>query len=206
MDVRTVLGKFSFKRFAGILLGNVLITGAYAFITVPHEIINGGVTSFSMVLERLTGLVISIFVNVITIALLIACLLFLGTSFFMGSIVSCVCYLGLFTAFHSLDWEIEIPLIACVALAGVLVGAGYHLCIRSKSTTVGFDAIALMLNKRNPRVNVAGVMFVINILVLLSGLAAYGARSILYGAVFTALQAGTLNALTKLTESREVAS
>ena len=206
MDVRTVLGKFSSKRVAGILLGNVLITGAYAFITVPHEIINGGVTSFSMVLERLTGLDISIFVNVITIGLLVACLLFLGISFFMGSVVSCVCYLGLFTAFHSLGWEVDLPLFACVALAGVLVGAGYHLCIRSKSTTVGFDAIALMLNKRNPRVNVAGAMFVINMLVLLSGLAAYGARSVLYGLVFTALQAGTLNALTRLAESREATS
>lgn len=40
------------KRILTIFLGNLLITGAYAFITVPNAIINGGVTSFSMVLGQ----------------------------------------------------------------------------------------------------------------------------------------------------------
>lgn len=35
------------KRIVCIFAGNVLITGTYAFITVPNEIINGGITSFS---------------------------------------------------------------------------------------------------------------------------------------------------------------
>ena len=39
------------KRYLSIILGNLLITGAYAFITVPNKIVNGGVTSFSMILE-----------------------------------------------------------------------------------------------------------------------------------------------------------
>ena len=40
----------SIARCLKIILGNFLITGAYAFITVPNEIVNGGVTSFSMIL------------------------------------------------------------------------------------------------------------------------------------------------------------
>lgn len=40
----------SIARCLKIILGNFLITGAYAFITVPNEIANGGVTSFSMIL------------------------------------------------------------------------------------------------------------------------------------------------------------
>ena len=31
------------KRYLSIILGNLLITGAYAFITVPNKIVNGGV-------------------------------------------------------------------------------------------------------------------------------------------------------------------
>lgn len=32
----------SIARCLKIILGNFLITGAYAFITVPNEIVNGG--------------------------------------------------------------------------------------------------------------------------------------------------------------------
>lgn len=45
----------SIARCLKIILGNFLITGAYAFITVPNEIVNGGVTSFSMILGSISS-------------------------------------------------------------------------------------------------------------------------------------------------------
>lgn len=46
----------SLARCLKIILGNFLITGAYAFITVPNEIVNGGVISFSMILGNLLSI------------------------------------------------------------------------------------------------------------------------------------------------------
>ena len=43
-----------------IVVGNLLITFSYAFITVPNGIVNGGVTSFSMILSSVTDLGISL--------------------------------------------------------------------------------------------------------------------------------------------------
>lgn len=114
----------SIARCLKIILGNFLITGAYAFITVPNEIVNGGVTSFSMIL---------------------------------GS-------------------------------------------ISSESTAVGFDVIALILNKKNPKINIALTMYLINTCVLLFGLLSYGITSVLTGIDFTALQSLTLNCLLKRKE------
>lgn len=114
----------SIARCLKIILGNFLITGAYAFITVPNEIVNGGVTSFSMIL---------------------------------GS-------------------------------------------ISSESTAVGFDVIALILNKKNPKINIALTMYLINTCVLLFGLLSYGITSVLTGIGFTALQSLTLNGLLKRKE------
>lgn len=37
--------KENLKSMAIIALGNLLLTSAYAFLTVPNNIINGGVTS-----------------------------------------------------------------------------------------------------------------------------------------------------------------
>lgn len=43
-------------RMAKILLGVSLVCGAYAFITVPLEIVNGGVTSLALILSTVSGI------------------------------------------------------------------------------------------------------------------------------------------------------
>ena len=70
------------KRYLSIILGNLLITSAYAFITVPNRIVNGGVTSFSMILEEVTSINLTYLVDFITILLLLLCYIFLGKTFF----------------------------------------------------------------------------------------------------------------------------
>lgn len=185
------------KRILTIIFGNFLIAGAYAFITVPNEIINGGVTSFSMILGKIFHMNLSIFVNLLTLSLPFLCLIFLGKEFFSGSVLSCVCNLSLFTFFHSLDLALPLPTPLCVLLVGLFVGSGYYLCIRAKSTAISFDIIALILNKKNPKVNIAYTMGIINIAVLLTGFAVFGPLSVLLGIIFTAIQATTLNTLQK---------
>lgn len=185
------------KRMISIVFGNILITGTYAFITVPNEIINGGITSFSLILERLCHINLSIFVNLITILLLLLCLVFLGKEFFMGSVLSCCCYLLLFTLFHSLGIGISLPLPVCIVIAGPLVGLGYYFCISARSTAISFDIIALILNEKNPKINIAFTMGIINVLVLLTGFAVFGLWSVVFGIGFTVLQSLTLNLLQK---------
>lgn len=73
-----------------IVLGNIFITLAYAFITVPNEIINGGVTSFSLILEAVYSIDIRV---IVTIILLLICLIFLGKEYFYKSIISSICYI-----------------------------------------------------------------------------------------------------------------
>lgn len=183
------------KRVLSIILGNLLITGAYAFITVPNEIINGGITSFSMVLGQVCRMDLSVFVNFLTLFLLLLCLVFLGKEFFAGSVFSCACYLSLFTFFHSLDLCLSLIKPFCVMLAGLLVGTGYYLCIRAKSTAISFDIIALILNKKSPKINIAYTMGIINIAVLLTGFMVFGLLSVLYGILFTIIQTLVLNTL-----------
>ena len=138
----------SIARCLKIILGNFLITGAYAFITVPNEIVNGGVTSFSMILGNLLSIALTYLVDFFTILLLIVCYIFLGKKFFTGTVFSCFCYLILFSVLHGLGYAILVHPVIGMVLAGFLVGTGYYFCISSESTAVGFDVIALILNKK----------------------------------------------------------
>lgn len=193
-------------RIALIILGNLLMTSAYAFFTVPLKIINGGVTSFSLILSELTGLDTALIANGITVLFMLLCLLFLGKDYFLGSVLGGVSYMVSFSFFHSLDLCLIRQRPLAVVIAAVMVGAGYFLCLSQHSTGVSFDTLALILNRKNPKINVAAAMFVINTVVLLLGFLHYGPESVAYGLAFTAIQALTLDGLTKLWNQRQAKS
>ena len=124
------------KRYLSIILGNLLITGAYAFITVPNKIVNGGVTSFSMILEEVTSINLTYLVDFITILLLLLCYIFLGKTFFTGTVFSCICYLVFFSILHSTGLALIVPPALGMVVAGTNVGFRYYFCISAKSTAV----------------------------------------------------------------------
>ena len=179
-----------------ILVGNLFITFSYAFITVPNGIVNGGVTSFSMILSSVTDLGISFYTNCITILLLVLCLFFLGKSYLAKSIVSSTCYMLFFSFFNGIGLGFtSIAMIISVLIAGLLVGIGYFLCLSSESSTVGFDVIALILHNRNNKIKVSKAMRYINLFVILMGLFSYGLIAVIYGVIFTYIQTTVMHLL-----------
>ena len=191
-------------KYIEIVLGNLFITAAYAFIAVPKGLVNGGTTSFSMVFGRIFDVDVAVLTSAITLLLLGACLVFLGREYFFRALFSGVCYITLFTLFHNLSLELPAPLFVSVPAAGALIGVGYFLCIHARSTAVGFDTIALILNDKNPRINIAFTMFVINAAVLSSGLFTYGFLSVILGIILSGIQAFTLNGLLKCFPIRDI--
>ena len=189
-------GEERWLRFFRIFLGNILLTGAYA-------ILNGGVTSFSLVLQEWTGMDVAILVDILSVLLIIVSFLFLGKTYFVGALFSSICYMSLFSIFHWTGWEMPMPElfgtpILATPIAAFFVAAGSYFCIASQATAVSFDTIAMILNKKNPRFEIATTMMVINIVVLLSGVATYSISAVVCGLVFTFLQAQFLRAFLKL--------
>ena len=115
-------------------------------------------------------------------------LIALGKDFFVRSAFSSICYVVFFNLFHLIGFNIKIPIIICVILAGILVGVGHSLCLLEDSSTVGYDVIALFINKKNNKFNTAIVLRVIGIIVLLVGVLTFGVLSVVYGIIFTLIQ------------------
>lgn len=90
------------RRYILIGCGALFLNLMYVLVTVPYGIINGGVTSMSMILSRLPLtqiLPVNAWVAIVTGILLALCGLFLGKENFMGSIFSCICGVGGFNLF-----------------------------------------------------------------------------------------------------------
>ncbi|MFI8493053.1 MULTISPECIES: YitT family protein [Peribacillus] len=173
------------KDLIKIIVGNISMTFAYAYLIVPNEIINGGVTSSALLLNALSGYNIAMLANFVTGLLLIICLVFLGKEYFFKSIVSSLSYMLFFNLFYSLNISIDVNIIVVIIISSILIALGYYLCITANASTVGFDVIALILHNKNKKIDIAATIRIINLIVLLLGLLVYGYTSIIKGVAFT---------------------
>ena len=177
-----------------IALGNLLLTGAYAFLTVPNNIINGGVTSTSLLLSHYLNIDIGYISTFITIFLLVFGLIGLGKDFFYRSLFSSVCYM---VFFHFTRISFSPHPVIIVLIAGILVGLGHYLCLIEDSSTVGYDVFALFIHKKNKKWDTAIILRIIGIMVLLVGVATFGISSVIYGIIFTMIQTQVIYLLNK---------
>ena len=180
-----------------ILVGNIFIGFAYAKWMVPHHIINGGVTSLSMIADKALHIPLLYISNGMTGLLLIVSLLFLGKENFLKSIVSSLFYAISFSLFYTLPFNCTINIGVDLLLACIFIAFGYYCCISTNSSVVGMDVIVLILHKRNNKVNIAKSIRSINIGVLVIGFAVFGWPAIVIGLVFTYLYSWLLDVLLK---------
>lgn len=178
-----------------ILLGNIVMSFAYAKWMVPHQIINGGVTSIALILQRITQLSVTLWTNLLTLVLLAVCAIFLGRENFFKSLYSSLTYLVGFNLFSAWPLSITQTIWLDVPLASLAIAFGYYCCISENSSTVGVDVIALILHRYHPALKIAPLIRNINFVVLGIGWFIFGWRSILAGLAFSFLYAAILKKL-----------
>ena len=180
-----------------ITLGNLLLTGAYAFLTVPNNMIDGGITSTSLIIAHFLKIDITYITTAIAILLLLFSLAFLGKHFFLKTCYSCICYIVFFDWFHLANISLAIPPIICIVLAGFLVGLGHYLCLSQKSSVIGYDIIALFIHKINEKWDFSIILRTIGVIVLIAGLYVFGIIAVLYGLIFIIIETEVIYFLNK---------
>ena len=176
------------KSILIITLGNLLLTASYAFLTVPNNMIDGGITSTSLIISHFLKIDITYITTTIAILLLLFSLAFLGKHFFLKTCYSCICYIVFFDWFHLATPSLAIPPIICIVIAGFLVGLGHYLCLSQNSSVIGYDIIALFIHKQNKKLDFSLILRIISIIVLLTGLYVFGIIAVLYGLIFIIIE------------------
>lgn len=194
-SVQGLLKRENLEPLLKIVIGNILMGFAYAKWMKPDAIINGGVTSLSMIINKATTLPILYLTNGITVILLGVSWYFLGRQNFFRSILSSVCYNAFFSLFYLWDIKMQINLPVDFVLATVFIAIGYYCCITADASTVGMDVVALIAHKKNPQVNVAKTIRWINFIVLAFGFLVYGIKSVVVGVLFSFANSYVLNKL-----------
>ena len=166
------------KEYALITLGIVLyVTGVTVFL-VPNNLVGGGVTGISAIIQYATGGKISIGISyfVINAILILVAVVVLGTSFGGKTIYAIIlASLGLSLLQRVIPSEVVVTLalkngkLMSTIMGGILAGVGIGMSISQGGSTGGTDIIAIIYTKyRN--VSPGKVILIIDVFIICSSL------------------------------------
>ena len=174
------------KNFALVLLGTLVLAFGCAIFVVPFNLVTGGVTGISIVIDYITqsAIPIEIVIAVITWALFFLGLLFLGWDFAFKTLLSTIVYPVAISLFMRLvdpnvlggifylegSSHSEILLIISALFGGLCVGTGCALTFLGGGSTGGVDIIAFILCKFFKKWKSSTVIFIVDATTVVLGL------------------------------------
>lgn len=174
------------KNIGLVVLGTLVLAFGCAIFVVPFDLVTGGVTGISIIInELIDGLIpIDIVIAVITWGLFFLGLIFLGWDFAMKTFASTMIYppaISLFLHLVSPDVlggvfdltsssHANIALIIGALFGGICVGTGCALTFLGGGSTGGVDIIAFIFCKFFKRWKSSTVIFIVDATTVILGL------------------------------------
>lgn len=174
------------KIIVPILLGTAIFAFGLLYFIIPNQLMEGGVTGITVLLNYAFGISPSISTLIINIPLFL-----LGWKVFGGrqiiytgvGIVALTIFLGLFErlidAGYIVPLQTEHDLLLAALYAGVTIGLGLGIVFRAGGTTGGSDIIARILSRKTG-LSIGRVMLAIDIVIIGSSLIYIPIEKILY--------------------------
>jgi uncharacterized membrane-anchored protein YitT (DUF2179 family) len=129
--------------FAGSLVIGVGING----VLVPHRFVSGGVTGLSLLLHYLVpSLSVALIYVIANVPLFLSGWFFVSRRFFLYSIVGTLLFSGA-VAWVEVTVPVQDKLLAAI-LAGIIIGAGSGIILRSLGSAGGTDILSVILLQR----------------------------------------------------------
>ena len=182
---KEIYSKDFVKRFCLLCLGLFIVSFAFNLFCLPNNLVSGGVSSLSIVVEKKIGITPSIFILYANIFLLCISYLFLGKRKTLHSAVGALLF-PLFielTSYITQYIQVENKQLLLITLfAGVLVGFGNGLVYKVGYTTGGSDIINQILSKYL-KIGMGKAVFITDGIVILICSMVFSLNEVLYGII-----------------------
>ena len=198
------MGLIGLKKYRELLLdlgadvlGSVLMgIGIYSFAE-QAEIAPGGLSGIAILFKYLWDLPVGVMILIMNIPLLLIAWKYLGKRFAIRTLRTVV--------LSSVILDVVVTPLAFVyagdrllsAIAsGVCLGAGLGVIFARGSTTGGTDIISCLVERKNPHLQVGGILTAVDILIIVLSIAVFGnLESGLYGIVALYAQGRVMDAI-----------
>ncbi len=164
------------KEYFLITVGLVAYTVGWTLFLVPNNLIGGGVTGISSIIQYATGLRIGYSYFTINIVLLVISLFILGKGFGFKTVYAIIVASALLNILQTVIPRDIIEILAlgngklmCTIMGGMMSGFGIGMTMTQGGSTGGTDIIALMVNKyRN--VSPGRMILMMDVVIILSSI------------------------------------
>jgi len=166
-----------------IALGGALMALAIVLFLAPAEIVPGGVTGVSLMINHLIGAPsVGALILIINVPLFLLSWRFAGVRFLAGTVYGTVVSSVLIDLLALWLPPIEAEPLLCAVFGGILLGAGLGIVFSRGATTGGSDVISRLLKLAFPNMQMGK-------LILLVDLAVVTASAFVFGSIANALYA-----------------
>ena len=132
-----------------VIIGNAMYAAVAVLFLLPSGLPTGGTTGIALLVHRLTGISVSMFVLGFNIVMLVVGLVFLGKKFALTTIVSTFTYPICLELFGQIFANLHLTddMWLNTLFSGLGIGIGLGIVIRMGASTGGMDIPPLILNK-----------------------------------------------------------
>ena len=196
------------KSYTIITIALLIYSLAWVVFLIPNELVGGGITGLSTIIQYCTGFDVAYSYIIINIILLVLAMKILGGGFGAKTIYAIIMVAlflkilpGIIPPEFSNEFVAENGKMVCVIFAGALAGFGIGLVFMQGGSTGGTDIIALIINKYK-RVSPGAILLMLDIgIIALSLLIPNGENwshkltTLIYGYVLTGITTFTVDFL-----------
>ena len=174
------------KNLFFVVLGTIILAFGCAVFMIPFNLVTGGVTGLSIVIEAIAGdfVDIDVLIAIITWGLFFLGLIVLGWDFSIKTLASTIVYPiaisammplaspDVFDGFFYLQGSVnqDVALIVGTLFSGITVGTGCALTFLGGGSTGGFDIIAFIMCRFFKRWKSSTIIFLIDATTVLLGM------------------------------------
>ena len=184
-----IFGSPAWGRYLLHALGNCFLAIGVAAFVLQNDITMAGVSGIGILLYRLTGITLSLWVFLLNGIFLVLSYFTLGKRFFLSTLFSSLFYPVVLMLFENIFRQpVTENVLTAVLFSGVLMGCGIGLVIRAGGSTGGMDIPELLLHRYTGMPMSICVLF-LDAAVLLFMLVDYTMEQVLNGILLVAIQA-----------------
>lgn len=183
--------EMSWESILQVVIGSFLLSLAFQVFLLPNEIISGGVSSLSIIINDLTGFPPAIIQYAFNVPLLILSFLLLGKDVGVKSLIGSLVFpffTGLVSGLPSLTEDL---LLASV-FGGVLVGIGVGIVYRGRGSTGGTSTIAQIIAKY-AKISMGNAVLLADVIIIVIGFFVFDLEAILYGIITLTIAARVID-------------
>ena len=151
-----------------VTLGCAILAASFAFLTYPNNIVSGGLTGVSQIINLLTGLPVGVMVIVLNVPLFIVAWRKLGIRFvifsFLGTVLSSV-FIDLFSM---AELVLTNDTLLASVYGGLTKGLGVGLIYHVGATTGGSDIVSRLLRRKYSYINFGTISLCIDAVVVVA--------------------------------------